>query len=172
YSLAILPSALSTAQTPRPLKTTKIDLRSLFRNSPVSAVGCFLIGLVNGAFGTLGAVYGQKIGLPTAVIAFFMAAAVLGGAVTQVPLGKLSDKVDRRYVLIGVAAAAIVMSLLIAIVQPSQPVAIIVMIALFGGMIYPMYGLTVAHANDYTAPDDFVKVASGLLLMSGFGTMI
>lgn len=172
YSLAILPSALSTAQTPRPLKTTKIDLRSLFRNSPVSAVGCFLIGLVNGAFGTLGAVYGQKIGLPTAVIAFFMAAAVLGGAVTQVPLGKLSDKVDRRFVLIGVATAAIVMSLAIAFVSPTQPTTIIVMIALFGGMIYPMYGLTVAHANDYAAPDDFVKVASGLLLMSGFGTMI
>jgi len=172
YSLAILPSALSTAQTPRPLKTTKIDLRSLFRNSPVSAVGCFLIGLVNGAFGTLGAVYGQKIGLPTAVIAFFMSAAVLGGAITQVPLGKLSDKIDRRLVLIGVAAAAIVMSLIIAFVSPTQPTVIIVMIALFGGMIYPMYGLSVAHANDYAAPDDFVKVASGLLLMSGFGTMI
>jgi MFS family permease len=64
------------------------------------------------------------------------------------------------------------MSLLIVLIQPSQPIAIIVMIALFGGMIYPMYGLTVAHANDYAAPDDFVKVASGLLLMSGFGTMI
>jgi MFS family permease len=172
YCLAILPSALSTAQTPRPLKTTKLDLRSLFRNSPVAAVGCFLIGLVNGAFGTLGAVYGQKIGLPTAVIAFFMSAAVLGGAITQVPLGKLSDKIDRRIVLIGVSVAAIVMSLIIAVIQPTHPIAIIVMIALFGGMIYPMYGLTVAHANDYAAPDDFVKVASGLLLMSGFGTMI
>ncbi|MCX5516833.1 MFS transporter [Kaistia defluvii] len=172
YCLAILPSALSTAQTPRPLKTTSLDLRGLFRNSPVSAVGCFLIGLVNGAFGTLGAVYGQKIGLPTAVIAFFMSAAVLGGAITQVPLGKLSDKIDRRLVLIGVAVAAIVMSLAIAFVSPTQPTVIIGMIALFGGMIYPMYGLTVAHANDYAAPDDFVKVASGLLLMSGFGTMI
>lgn len=172
YSLAILPSALSTAQTPRPLKTTKVDLRSLFRNSPVSAVGCFMIGMVNGAFGTLGAVYGQKIGLPTAVIAFFMSAAVLGGAITQVPLGKLSDRVDRRAVLIGVAAAAIVMSLAIAFINPTQPVLAIGMITLFGGMIYPMYGLTVAHANDYAAPDDFVKIASGLLLMSGIGTMI
>ncbi|ODT19444.1 MAG: MFS transporter [Kaistia sp. SCN 65-12] len=171
YSLAILPSALSTAQTPRPLKTTKVDLRSLFKNSPVSAVGCFMIGMVNGAFGTLGAVYGQKIGLPTAVIAFFMSAAVLGGAVTQVPLGKLSDRVDRRAVLIGVAAA-IVMSLGIAIINPTEPVLAIGMITLFGGMIYPMYGLTVAHANDYAAPDDFVKIASGLLLMSGIGTMI
>ena len=86
YSLAILPSALSTAQTPRPLKTTRLDLRKLFFNSPVAVVGCFIIGMVNGAFGTLGAVYGRQIGLPTAVIALLMSGAVLGGAFTQVPI--------------------------------------------------------------------------------------
>ena len=172
YSLAILPSALSTAQTPRPLKTTKLDLRRLFINSPVSAVGCFIIGMVNGAFGTLGAVYGQKIGLPTSVIALVMSGAVLGGALTQVPLGRLSDRIDRRYVLIGVSFAAIAMSGTISLLNPTAPFLVIALVAGFGGMVYPMYGLAVAHANDYAAPDDFVKIASGLLLMSGIGTMI
>ncbi|HWJ74109.1 MAG TPA: MFS transporter [Kaistia sp.] len=172
YSLAILPSALSTAQTPRPLKTTKLDLRRLFVNSPVSAVGCFIIGMVNGAFGTLGAVYGQKIGLPTSAIALLMSGAVLGGAITQVPLGRLSDRIDRRYVLIGVSFAAIVMSGTISLLNPNSAMVVIALVAGFGGMIYPMYGLAVAHANDYAAPDDFVKIASGLLLMSGIGTMI
>ncbi|MCX5496991.1 MFS transporter [Kaistia dalseonensis] len=172
YSLAILPSALSTAQTPRPLKTTKLDLKGLFANSPVAAVGCFIIGMVNGAFGTLGAVYSQKIGLPTETIALVMSGAVLGGALTQVPLGRLSDKIDRRYVLIGVATAAIVMTLTISILNPTDPWVVIGLVTLFGGMVYPMYGLTVAHANDFAAPDDFVKIASGLLLMSGIGTMI
>ncbi len=172
YSLAILPSALSTAQTPRPLKTTKLDLRRLFINSPVSAVGCFIIGMVNGAFGTLGAVYAQKIGLPTSVIALVMSGAVLGGALTQVPLGRLSDRIDRRYVLIGVSFAAIVASGTISLLNPSTPYMVIALVAAFGGMVYPMYGLAVAHANDYAAPDDFVKIASGLLLMSGIGTMI
>ncbi|SHF28704.1 Major Facilitator Superfamily protein [Kaistia soli DSM 19436] len=172
YSLAILPSALSTAQTPRPLKTTKLDLRRLFVNSPVSAVGCFIIGMVNGAFGTLGAVYAQKIGLPTSAIALVMSGAVLGGALTQVPLGRLSDRIDRRYVLIGVSFAAIIMSGTISLLNPSSAFVVIALVAGFGGMVYPMYGLAVAHANDYAAPDDFVKIASGLLLMSGIGTMI
>ncbi len=172
YSLAILPSALSTAQTPRPLKTTKLDLRRLFTNSPVAAVGCFIIGMVNGAFGTLGAVYAQKIGLPTSAIALVMSGAVLGGALTQVPLGRLSDRIDRRYVLIGVSFAAIIMSLTISVLNPTTPYMVIALVAAFGGMVYPMYGLAVAHANDYAAPDDFVKIASGLLLMSGIGTMI
>ncbi len=172
YSLAILPSALSTAQTPRPLKTTKLDLRRLLLNSPVAAVGCFIIGMVNGAFGTLGAVYAQKIGLPTSAIALLMSGAVLGGALTQVPLGRLSDRIDRRYVLIGVSFAAIVMSGAISLLNPSTPFVVIALVAGFGGMVYPMYGLAVAHANDNAAPDDFVKIASGLLLMSGIGTMI
>lgn len=172
YSLAILPSALSTAQTPRPLKATKLDLRIIFANSPVAGVGCFLVGMVNGAFGTLGAVYAQKIGLPTQAIAFVMSGAVLGGAITQVPLGRLSDRIDRRYVLIGVSAAAIAVSLTITILAPTDAWLVIGLVALFGGMIYPMYGLAVAHANDYAAPDDFVKIASGLLLLSGVGTMI
>ena len=172
YSLAILPSALSTAQTPRPLKTTKLDLRLIFTNSPVAAVGCFIVGMVNGAFGTLGAVYAQKIGLPTEVIALVMSGAVLGGAITQVPLGRLSDRIDRRYVLIGVAAAAIVVSLVITLLAPREPYVVIGLVTLFGSMIYPMYGLAVAHANDFAAPDDFVKIASGLLLLSGVGTMI
>lgn len=172
YSLAILPSALSTAQTPRPLKTTELDLKIIFRNSPVAAVACFLVGMVNGAFGTLGAVYGQKIGLPTEAIAFVMSGAVLGGAITQVPLGRLSDRFDRRYVLIGVATAAIAVSLAISLLAPTQPIVVIGLVTIFGGMIYPMYGLAVAHANDFAAPDDFVKIASGLLLLSGIGTMI
>jgi len=172
YSLAILPSALSTAQTPRPLKGTKLDLRALFANSPVAVVGCFLIGMVNGAFGTLGAVYAQKIGLSTEMIAFLMSGAVLGGAVTQVPLGRLSDRFDRRYVLIGVAAASILVSLSLSLLPLSNPWVVVALVTLFGGMIFPMYGLAVAHANDFAAPDDFVKIASGLLLMSGIGTMI
>ncbi|MCX5516090.1 MFS transporter [Kaistia algarum] len=172
YSLAILPSALSTAQTPRPLKATKLDLRVIFANSPVAGVACFLVGMVNGAFGTLGAVYAQKIGLPTQAIALVMSGAVLGGAITQVPLGRLSDRFDRRYVLIGVAAAAIVVSVAISLLAPTNSWVVIGLVTLFGGMVYPMYGLAVAHANDYAAPDDFVKIASGLLLLSGIGTMI
>ena len=102
YCLAILPTALSTAEHPRPLTRTRIDLRAIYRNSPVSAVGCVLIGMANGAFGTLGAVYAQRIGLPVASVALMMSGAVLGGSLIQFPLGRLSDAMDRRKVLVGV----------------------------------------------------------------------
>jgi MFS family permease len=171
YCLAILPTALSTAEHPRPLKTNRLDLRRLYANSPVAAVGCFLIGLVNGAFGTLGAVYAHQINLADADVALLMAGAVLGGSLIQFPLGWVSDRTDRRKVLIGVAACAIVIAAVIVAFQPRNPPLVIGLVVVFGAAIYPMYALAVAHANDF-ASDDFVKIAGGLLLLLGFGTML
>jgi MFS family permease len=171
YCLAILPTALSRAESPRPLKTARLDVRALFANSPVAAVGCFLIGNVNGAFGTLGAVYGNQIGLSIASVAFMMAGSLLGGSVIQFPLGWLSDRTDRRRVLVATAFGATLICIVLLVVQPRSPGLVIGLILLFGGMIYPMYALAVAHANDFAASDDFVKIAGGLLLIYGVGTM-
>ncbi len=63
-----------------------------------------------------------------------------------------SDRIDRRYVLIGISAAAIVMSVTISVLNPTTPWVVIALVAGFGGMVYPMYGLAVAHANDYARP--------------------
>ncbi|WP_421723042.1 MFS transporter [Bauldia sp.] len=172
YCLAILPTALSTAQHPRPLKAARLDVLALYRNSPVAAVGCFLIGMVNGAFGALGAVYARQIGLPVADVAILMAGAMLGGSLVQFPLGRLSDSMDRRRVLLGIAAASIVIASLLFMIQPRAPWLVTGMVILFGATIYPMYGVAVAHANDFAAPDDFVKIAGGLLLLLGFGMMV
>src|SRR4029079_7281785 len=141
-------------------------------NSPVSAVGCFLIGLVNGALGTLGGVYAHQIDLPDASVALLMAGAVLGGSLIQFPLGRISDRMDRRKVLIGVAACAVAIALVIVLLQPRNPALVIGLVVVFGAAIYPMYAIAVAHANDFATSDYFVKIAGGLLLLVGFGTMI
>lgn len=172
YCLALLPTALSTAQHPQPLKTARLDIRRLYRNSPVAVIGCVLIGMVNGAFGTLGAVYAQKIGLPIPSIALLMAGAVLGGSLIQFPLGRLSDRMDRRKVLIGACIGAIVIAVIIVVLRPRTPELVIGLTVIFGAMIYPQYAITVAHANDFAAPDEFVKIAGGLLLLLGVGTMV
>jgi MFS family permease len=172
YCLAIMPTALSTAATPQPLKTARLDIRRLYANSPVAAVGCFLIGLVNGAFGTLGPVYAQQIGLSVPEIATLMAGSLLGGSLIQFPLGWLSDRMDRRRVLVGIAIGAVVIGAAIAIFHPRTPLVVIALVVVWGAMIYPMYSLAVAHANDFAGPDEFVKIAGGLLLLLGVGTMV
>jgi MFS family permease len=171
YCLAILPTALSTAKSPQPLKAARLDIPRLYAISPVGAVVSFLIGLVNGAFGTLGPVYAQQIGLPVRDIATLMAGALIGGSLIQFPLGWLSDHTDRRRVLIGVALGASIIGVVMATLHPHTPAVVTPLMILFGAMIYPMYALTVAHANDFAASDEFVKIASSLLLLYGIGTM-
>jgi len=171
YCLAILPTALSTARSPQPLATTKLDLPRFYRNSPVAAVGCVLIGMANGAFGTLGPVYGLRIGLPISQIAFLMAAAVLSGALIQFPLGWISDRMDRRLVLVAISAGAAVVGIALAVLQLRFPISVIALVAAYGMLAFPMYALTVAHANDFAENDEFVSIAGGLLLLYGLGTI-
>src|SRR5262245_20685592 len=165
YCLALLPTALSSAATPGPMKAARIDLAALYLTSPVAAVGCLLIGLINGAFGTLGPVYAARIGLPLGAVATVMSGALIGGALMQVPLGRLSDRFDRRQVLIGVAACAAIICFAIGLLQARAEAVVLPLAIAYGAMTFPMYALLVAHANDFAAPGEFVRVSSGLLLL-------
>ncbi len=171
FALAILPTALSTTTAPRPLTRVSIDLRKLFSNSPVSFLTVLLVGVVNGAFGTLGAVWGARIGLATPVIALMMGITVVSGALTQVPAGRISDRTDRRYVIAGAAIGAAAAGFTIAALKPTEAWLVLTLVGLYGALAYPIYGLAVAHANDYADPTDFVAVSGGLLLLYGVGTM-
>ena len=81
YSLALIPTAISTSQTPAPLTTVRLDLRALWQNSPVAVMAVFLVGISNSAFGTLSAVYADRVGLDLSSIALFASLPVLAGAI-------------------------------------------------------------------------------------------
>lgn len=172
FCLSLIPTAVSSAASPKPLQDVALDLKGLYANSPVASMGCLLIGVANGAWGTLGAVYGARIGITTTEIALMMSLVVVAGAVMQMPVGRISDKTDRRYVLAASAFGAAVFGTLIFVATPRSGTAVIIMTAAYGGLAYVLYSLAVAHANDHARPEDTVKVSSGLLLLYGFGTMI
>jgi len=172
YCLALIPTAVSTAESPRPLTAVTLDLPALYGNSPVAAVGCVLIGIANGAWGTLGAVYGARIGLGTADIALMMSLVMVAGAAAQMPVGRLSDRLDRRHALAGAAAGAALVGLALFALAPRGTAMVIAATALYGGLAYTLYSVAVAHANDFARNEDFVKVSGGLLLLYGAGTMI
>lgn len=172
YCLALLPTAVSTASSPAPLKEVKLDLRLIYRNSPVSFVAMLLIGIANGAFGTLAPVFGANVELTTFTIATMMSITIFSGAVMQLPAGRMSDRMDRRYVLAALAAIAGISGLAITVVKPSGIAVLFGLISLYGAMSYTLYSIIVAHANDYADSDQFVTVSGGLLLLYGVGTII
>ncbi len=172
YCFALLPTAISTAETPQPIESVSLDLGAIWRNSPIAAAACFLIGVANGAFGTLGAVYGARIGLSNANIAYMMSVPVVAGALMQLPFGRLSDRMDRRYVLAGIAALGVVLGAVMFGIRPTQPSLIIALVGIYGGAAYSLYAIAVAHANDHANSSNFIKVSGGLLILFGLGTVV
>lgn len=172
FCASLIPTAISSAASPAPLADVKLDLRSLYANSPVAAIGCVLIGIANGAWGTLGAVYGARAGISNTEIALMMSIVVLAGALSQIPVGRASDRTDRRYVLSAAAFGAALFALMMFVAAPRAAYVILAVTGAYGALAYTLYSIAVAHANDHASTEDFVKVSGGLLLLYGFGTMI
>ena len=170
--LAVVPVALSKAEAPSPIRSARIRLLKLYRLSPLGLVGAFIIGVANGAFWGLGPIYVQNAGYSVDIIAYFMSLCVWGGIAFQWPIGRLSDRFDRRTILIvvcflGAASAAGLML----VADLSLPV-LLVFGALYGGFTMPLWPLCVAHTNDYVPPREFVETSGGLLLTFGIGAII
>ncbi|MEM7302566.1 MAG: MFS transporter [Pseudomonadota bacterium] len=173
YSMALLPTALSKAQSPAPLTQVNLDLIKLYRNSPAAAFGAILSGIISSAWTNFAPVFGQQAAMSAAGIATLMALAMIGSVAFQFPLGRLSDMVDRRYVMgfAGILGAVLGFVLTAFAAQSNYSIGFYTSIVLYGGVIFSIYALTVAHANDHADPEDFVQTASGLLILFGFGTM-
>ena len=171
-ALGLIPVSLTKApEPPRPV-AIGLDIPGLWRLSPVGFVGCLSVGLVNGSFWSLGPVFAQRNGLDIDNLVYFIAGATLAGAVTQWPLGRLSDRIDRRFVIIAAALCAAASGILLGAWAAPSNALLIGLSAAFGGFAMPLYALSVAHANDFAEDTRFVATAGGLLLLYGIGASL
>jgi MFS family permease len=142
----------------------------LYRNSPTALVAVLLIGVTQGALWMLAPLYAIQIGLTTSQAAYFAAAFVGAGAITQWPIGRLSDRLDRRLVLLGLAASAVVVSIIFMTV-PIEGMAMAIMLALLAGVAtQPAYAIAASHAFDHADRNDYVETSSGMNLAFGIGS--
>ena len=170
--LCLLPVALTRVNHPSMVEEKRFGLRALFALSPVAVVGAFSAGMVTSAVSALGPTFGERIGLSTAYIAFFLMGMRLGSFIMQYPVGALSDRFDRRRVMISLASCAAIISLSLFLSGTVNPIAVLTLGFLFGGVNQPLYGLSVAHANDFADEKSFVSVSAGLLLGYGLGASV
>ncbi len=170
-SLALVPVALTQSVAPKPLVTARLNIKNLFTISPVAAAGVLMVGLANAAFWSVGPIFVQRLNYGPDVIATFMSAVIIGAAITQWPLGWVSDKYDRRIIIaaagIGAAAAAFGLAEFGGVSRTY----LLIFASLLGSVMIPMFGLSVAHANDLAEPGTSVETNGGLLLLHGCGSV-
>ena len=172
FCLALVPVALSRSPSPKPPKAHDIRLTMIWQVSPLAAIGVLTIGLTNSAFRIIGPLYAGKLGFDVLQVALFMSAGIIGGAIMPLPLGWLSDRFDRRWVIIAATGGAAAAGMFLSSLAAQSPQLIYAGSFLFGAFALPLYSLSIAHANDFAKPGDFIDVAAGLLFLFAIGAAV
>jgi MFS family permease len=171
-TLSMVPVALGDRSNPEAPAEISLDLKGVWILSPLACLGCLAAGLSNSAFRLVGPIYAQGIGLSVSDIAIFISLGVIGGVLLQYPLGSLSDRWDRRKVLLITSAGALVSALALAFLAGSDRYANFGFALLFSCFAMPIYSLAAAHGNDFAGKGGYVKVAAALMLYYSIGAVI
>ncbi len=171
-SVAVIPILLSAGPAPTFTASSGLGLRRLYGISPLGVIGTMGTGLANGVLIGMGAVYGNRVGFSAAQISLFMGLMFLGGVVLQWPIGRASDRFDRRRVITLVTFLASLAALGAIAVSGLSEIGLFIFIALLGGLSLPLYSLCIAHANDHLEPSQMVAASAGLVLVMGIGASL
>jgi len=171
-SFALLPILLTKTEQPNLSSTKRFSLSEFYAVSPLGFVAALFTGLAHSVVFGYGAVYASSKQLSIFEISIFMVIITTFGALSQWPFGYLSDKIDRRIILIGVTLAAAGLSLLIVVSSYISIILFYILVALFSFMSLPMYSLAVAHINDFLKPDEIVAASSTFSILVGIGAIL
>lgn len=172
YSLCLVPVAFTNAPSPRPPERAALNLPWLWRLSPVGVMACIVAGICNTSIVSIGPVYAADLGYDIKDIAIFTATIQFGIMVFQYPIGFISDRFDRRTVLIGVAATTALVGLAIALAGHKSFWILLGLSFVYGGVSGTVYTLGVAHAADRADKSQLVAMSGGLLLAWALGSIL
>ncbi|MCR9151030.1 MAG: MFS transporter [Rhodobacteraceae bacterium] len=169
-SLSFTPILLTAGQAPAFELTKPLSFIDLYRASPLGIIGMFLLGGVFSAQFGMAAVWGSEAGLSVRDISIFIAAIYVGGMVLQYPIGWVSDRMDRRQLILALAVAGALTMVLPVVADPGFALLVAVGFAL-GGVTNPLYSLILAYVNDYLDPSDMPAASAGLVFINGLGAI-
>ena len=169
-SLAFAPILLSISPTPAFGTAKPLSLQKILRISPLGCVGMFLLGGVFSAQFGMAPVFGAEAGLSVAQISAFVATFFVGSLVLQYPIGWLSDRMDRRRLILG-ATVICGLGALLGLLFSGIFAMLLVAGVIIGGMSNPLYSLLIAHTNDFLDHDDMAAAAGGMVFINGVGAV-
>ena len=169
-SISFAPILLSITPTPAFETTKPMSIKELFSTSPLGCVGMFFLGGIFSAQFGMAPVFGTSADLSLLQISIFVAAFYLGAMVFQIPVGWLSDRMDRRILIVVTSAIGFIASV-IAIFGENIFIILLGSAFFIGGMSNPLYSLLIAYTNDFLEPDDMASASGGLLFLNGLGAI-
>jgi len=166
-SAAMVPIVASAEEVTEAPVPQRVRFRDLYRDSPTGVVAVAISGMISSIIFSMGPVYARLSGFGTRGVAEFMAVSIFAAVLTQYPVGRLSDRVDRRTVIASMCLLGTVIAAVIEVFGPLPRPLFLLLAALFSGAALTLYSLSVSHVNDKLAPSQMVAASSALLLING-----
>mgnify|MGYP002848771825 CR=1 FL=1 len=183
-SLALIPILLTKRKAPKFKKLGFIDIKGLYKTSPLSAVSMFCTGVIHSALFSLGAVYAALMNFTIFEISLLLFVITVCGGIFQWPIGYYSDKNDRRIVIIFCtlfaaffcflaifSSGASIENMYIATNLGLEKIMFFIYVGLYAGMAIPLFTLNLAYVNDYIPKEKFVAAGGGMQIIFGMGAM-
>ncbi|RED52372.1 MFS transporter [Aestuariispira insulae] len=171
-SLALVPILLSVTRSPSVETPVKISIPKLMKLSTIGVGGCFLNGVFLGGFYSMGFVYAREIGLSSGETASFMGFSTLAAILFQYPIGRISDAIDRRWVIAGAALLSGLFGLPLSLFPEMAIEPLYLFAGMTCGLALPIYSLSIAHTNDHLNREEIISASSRLVLIFGSGLVI
>ena len=169
-SLAFMPILLSATPAPTFEMTKGLSFPALFRISPLGCMGMLLTGSIFAAMFGMSSVWGAKAGLSVRDISIFVGLIYVGGLVLQYPIGWMSDRMDRRKLILGLAAFGGV-AMLVPAAFDLPWLGLMIAAVLLGGITNPLYSLLIAYTNDFLKKEEMAAASAGLIFLNGLGAI-
>lgn len=163
-AIALLPIGLTRLATPPPPASARIDIGMVWRNSPVGFVGVLAAGGLSMVVQGFTPIYAAASNVGQKDVAALMFGMQFGLFFVQYPLGILSDRIDRRLVLVLTCLIIAATAVVVLGTSFSNLTLLIVVFAIWAGAVESVYSVANAHANDRADPAEFVPLASTLLV--------
>ena len=184
-SFALIPILLTKRKAPKFKKQGFINIKGLFKTSPLATVSMFCTGLIHSALFSLGAVYAAKMNFTIFEISLLLFIITVCGGLFQWPIGYFSDKSDRRLIIIICTFVAAVFAFLaiyvsgaslenmyLAISADRNKILFFLFFGIYAGMAIPLFTLNLAYINDYMEKAKFVSAGAGMQIIFGLGAMM
>ena len=183
-SSALIPILLTKRKAPKFKKLGYIDVKGLYKTSPLGTISMFCTGLIHSALFSLGAVYAASMNFNLFEISLLLFLITTSGGIFQWPIGYYSDKTDRRIIIIFCSFAASLFAFLTIVASGTSlenmylatsvgidKILFFIYVALYAGMAIPLFTLNLAYVNDYIPKEKFVAAGSGMQIIFGLGAM-
>jgi MFS family permease len=167
-SFGLIPILLTARPAPGFGSAGSMSLKELYRASPLAVISNGLTGVAHGTIFGLGAVYAAQELQGVEQVSLFMACFLLGSLVFQWPVGWIADHINRRVIMAGLCALAILACVLALLVEKGS-IAYFSVVVLLGGAAMPMYSLNIAYANDRLNPEQIVAASGSMVMIAGVG---